>query len=58
MRISYQIFRRLPDNRFVWVESVEELQEARRRMLTLGADHIVFDPRERAVVGRSFSSAA
>jgi len=58
MRINYQIFRKLPDNRFVWVESVEELQEARNRILTLGGDHVLFDPRERTIIGRSFSSAA
>ena len=54
MTAPYQIFRKLPDNKFVWIENIDELQEARGRLDFLStisdADYILFDPRERSVV--------
>jgi hypothetical protein len=56
MTAPYQIFRKLPDNKFVWIENIEDLQEARGRLDFLStisdADYILFDPRERAVVAQ------
>jgi len=53
MQAPYQIFKKLSDDRFVWVENVEELQEARGRLAHLCAssetDYVLFDPRTRAV---------
>jgi hypothetical protein len=53
MTAPYQIFRKLPDNKFVWIENIDELQEARGRLdflsTTSDADYILFDPRERTV---------
>ena len=61
MQAPYQIFKKLSDNRFVWVENVEELQEARGRLANLCAssdvDYILFDPRTRAVVTRHSQNA-
>ena len=61
MQAPYQIFKKLSDNRFVWVENVEELQEARGRFAHLCAssdvDYVLFDPRTRAVVTRHSQSA-
>jgi hypothetical protein len=54
MTAPYQIFRKLPDNKFVWVENIDELQAARGRLDALStssdAAYILFDPRERTVV--------
>jgi hypothetical protein len=54
MTAPYQIFRKLPDNKFIWIENVDELQEARGRLDFLStisdADYILFDPRARTVV--------
>lgn len=54
MTAPYQIFRKLPDRRFIWIENIDELQEARGRLDFLStisdADYILFDPRARAVV--------
>jgi hypothetical protein len=56
MQASYQIYRKIARNRFVWVENVEELHEAKGRLEFLStisdADYILFDPRERAIVAR------
>ncbi len=61
MTAPYQIFRKLPDNKFVWIENVDELQEARGRLEFLStisdADYILFDPRERTVVTQFAKSA-
>jgi len=32
MTAPYQIFRKLPDNKFIWIENIDELQEARGRL--------------------------
>ena len=37
MQAPYQIFKKLSDNRFAWVENVEEFQEARARLAHLSA---------------------
>ena len=54
MTAPYQIFRKLPDNKFIWIENIDELQEARGRLDFLStisdADYILFDPRARTVV--------
>jgi hypothetical protein len=54
MQAPYQIFKRLPDNRFVWVENIEELQEARGRLVHLAASseghYVLFDPRAKSVL--------
>jgi hypothetical protein len=54
MTAPYQIFRKLPDNKFIWIENIDELQEARGRLDFLStisdADYILFDPRQRTVV--------
>jgi hypothetical protein len=54
MQAPYQIFKKLPDNRFVWVENIEELQEARGRLAHLCAGseaaYVLFDPRAKTVV--------
>jgi|HubBroStandDraft_1064217.scaffolds.fasta_scaffold232818_2 hypothetical protein len=54
MQAPYQIFKRLSDNRFVWVENIEELQEARGRLAHLAANseahYVLFDPRAKSVV--------
>jgi hypothetical protein len=54
MQAPYQIFKRLSDNRFVWVENIEELQEARGRLAHLAASseahYVLFDPRAKSVV--------
>jgi hypothetical protein len=54
MTPPYQIFRKLPDNKYVWIENIEQLQEARGRLEFLStvsdADYILFDPRERTVL--------
>ncbi len=54
MQAPYQIFKRLSDNRFVWVENIEELQEARGRLAHLAASseaaYVLFDPRAKTVV--------
>ena len=54
MQAPYQIFKRLPDNRFVWVENIEELQEARGRLVHLAVSseghYVLFDPRAKSVV--------
>lgn len=56
MTAPYQIFRKLPDRKFIWIENIEELQEARARLDFLrtvsDADYVLFDPRERTVVGQ------
>jgi len=56
MQAPYQIFKKLSDNRFVWVENIEELHEARGRLAHLSAsseaDYILFDPRAKTVVAR------
>jgi hypothetical protein len=56
MTAPYQIFRKLPDNKFIWIENIEDLQEARGRLDFLSAisdsDYILFDPRERTVVAQ------
>ncbi|MGD0401985.1 MAG: hypothetical protein ABSB66_02205 [Candidatus Acidiferrales bacterium] len=56
MTAPYQIFRKLPDRKFIWIENIEELQEARARLEFLrtvsDADYVLFDPRERTVVGQ------
>lgn len=56
MQAPYQIFKRLSDNRFVWVENIEELQEARGRLAHLAASseahYVLFDPRAKNVVAR------
>jgi hypothetical protein len=61
MQAPYQIFKKLSDDRFVWVENVEELQEARGRLAHLCAgsdvDYVLFDPRTRVVVTRHFQGA-
>jgi len=61
MQAPYQIFRKLPGNRFVWVENVYELQEARGRLAALSSnsevDYVLFDPRERSVVSRYAKTA-
>ncbi|MGA2901538.1 MAG: hypothetical protein ABSF40_15020 [Candidatus Acidiferrales bacterium] len=61
MTAPYQIFRKLPDNKFVWIENIDELQEARGRLDFLStisdADYILFDPRERSVVTQPAKSA-
>ena len=61
MTAPYQIFRKLPDNKFVWIENIDELQEARGRLDFLStisdADYILFDPRERTVVTQLAKSA-
>jgi hypothetical protein len=54
MTPPYQIFRKLPDNKYVWIENIDQLQEARGRLEFLStvsdADYVLFDPRERTVV--------
>jgi len=54
MTAPYQIFRKLPDRKFIWIENIEELQEARARLDFLrtvsDADYVLFDPRDRTVV--------
>jgi hypothetical protein len=54
MTPPYQIFRKLPDNKYVWIENIEQLQEARGRLEFLStisdADYVLFDPRERTVL--------
>jgi len=54
MTAPYQIFRKLPDNKFIWIENIDELQEARGRLDFLStisdADYILFDPRARTLV--------
>lgn len=54
MTAPYQIFKKLPDNKFIWIENIDELQEARARLDFLStvsdADYILFDPRDRIVV--------
>ena len=61
MTPPYQIFRKLPDNKFIWVENIDELQAARGRLDALSAssdaDYVLFDPRTRAVVAHNFKSA-
>ena len=61
MTAPYQIFRKLPDNKFVWIENIDELQEARGRLDFLStisdSDYILFDPRERSVVTQLAKSA-
>jgi hypothetical protein len=61
MQAPYQIFKKLSNNRFVWVENVEELQEARGRLADLcvgsDVDYVLFDPRTRVVVTRHSQSA-
>jgi hypothetical protein len=56
MTPPYQIFRKLPDNKYVWIENIEQLQEARGRLELLStisdADYVLFDPRERTVVAQ------
>lgn len=56
MTPPYQIFRKLPDNKYVWIENIDQLQEARGRLEFLStisdADYILFDPRERTVVAQ------
>jgi len=56
MTAPYQIFRKLPDNRFIWIENVEELKEARCRLdflsTTSDADYVLFDSRQRTVVAK------
>jgi hypothetical protein len=57
MTAPYQIFRKLPDNKYVWIENIDELHEARGRITFLStisdADYILFDPRERTVVSET-----
>jgi hypothetical protein len=61
MTAPYQIFRKLPDNKFVWIENIDELQEARGRLDFLStisnSDYVLFDPRERTVVTQLTKSA-
>lgn len=61
MTAPYQIFRKLPDNKFVWIENIDELQEARGRLDFLStisnSDYVLFDPRERTVVTQLPKSA-
>jgi hypothetical protein len=56
MTAPYQIFRKLPDKKFIWIENIEELQEARARLDFLRTvsddDYVLFDPRERTVVSQ------
>jgi hypothetical protein len=60
MTAPYQIFRKLPDRKFIWIENIEELQEARARLEFLrtvsDADYVLFDPRERTVVNQLANS--
>jgi hypothetical protein len=54
MNSNYDIYRKLPDDRLLWINRVKELNEARQLVAALGStsmdNYLVYDFRARTVV--------
>jgi hypothetical protein len=54
MDSGYDLYKRLPNDRLLWIERVQELDRARRLVATMKSDSVdnflVYDFRERTVV--------
>ena len=59
--LTYDIFRRLPDGAAVWIEAVQNLEHARRRLLDLmniePGNYMVYDLSHSRVVAEGPSSS-
>jgi hypothetical protein len=54
MSAKFDIFKRLPDGRPIWVTSVENLEEAKRQLMQMAetspGDYFIFSTREGRVI--------
>jgi hypothetical protein len=61
MDTTYDIFRKLSGEDAVWVETVENLQQAKKRLIALATStpgaYLIFDPREHKFIEPFANSA-
>jgi hypothetical protein len=61
VRLTYDIFRRLPDNSPIWVEAVEGLDQAKQRLLQLASsspdEYVLYDSRAQKFITPSGDNA-
>jgi hypothetical protein len=54
MKLTYDIFRKLPDNGPIWVEAVQDLEHARKRLASLieirPGDYVVYDAHSAKII--------
>jgi hypothetical protein len=61
VRLTYDIFRKLPDNSPIWVEAIEGLDEAKQRLLQLSSSspdkYVLYDSRAQKFIELSRDGA-
>jgi hypothetical protein len=54
MKLTYDIFRKLPDSGPIWVEEVQDLEQARERLASLTeirpGDYFVYDAHSAKII--------
>jgi hypothetical protein len=56
MTARYDIFRKATDESFIWIETVEDISEAKKRLITLAStvpgDYRLWDPSRQMFIER------